>query len=187
MKLLPAFLGMVFALAFFSCNQPSSAKPDKDFLADDIDTSVSPAQDFFNYANGGWIKRTSIPPDESAWGVANLVQEDIYERLKKVNQKAIEDNAAHGTISQKVSDFWQSGMDTATIEKQGLSPLKENFALIDKINSTPDIMHVAATFHKKGIGCLFGEYIAQDDKNSELMAYQLFQGGVGMPKDRKSD
>jgi putative endopeptidase len=181
MKLTPVLLFAAIAFTFFSCNESASTKPDNDFLAADIDTSVSPAQDFFAYANGGWIKKTPIPADESAWGVGNLVNEDIYDRLKKINQKAVEENAAHGTISQKVSDFWQSGMDTATIEKQGLSPLKENFALIDKINSTPDILHVTATFHKEGIGCLFGEYIAQDDKNSEVIAYQLYQGGIGMP------
>jgi putative endopeptidase len=181
MKLTPVLLFTIIAFTFFSCNQSSSTKSDNDFLAADIDTSVSPAQDFFNYANGGWVKKTSIPSDESGWGVGNLVQEDIYVRLKNINQKAVEENAAHGTVSQKVADFWQSGMDTVAIEKQGLSPLREDLELIDKINSAPDIIHVAATFHKKGIGCLFGEYIAQDDKNSNIMAYQLYQGGIGMP------
>src|ERR1700722_17863654 len=181
MKLTPVLLFTVVAFTFFSCNQSASTNSDNDFLAADIDTSVSPAQDFFAYANGVWVKKTPIPADESAWGVGNLVNEDIYDRLKKINQKAVEENAAHGTISQKVSDFWQSGMDTATIEKQGLSPLKKNFELIDKINSTPDIINVTAIFHKEGIGCLFGEYIAQDDKNSDVIAYQLYQGGIGMP------
>ncbi|HSZ85060.1 MAG TPA: M13 family metallopeptidase, partial [Puia sp.] len=181
MKLAPVLLLIVIAVTFFSCNQSSSAKSDNDFLAADIDTTVSPSKDFFDYANGGWVKKTPIPSDESGWGVGNLVQEDIYERLKNINQKAVEENAAHGTVSQKVADFWQSGMDTVAIEKQGLSPLKEDLELINKINSVPDIIHVTAVFHKKGIGCLFGEYIAQDDKNSDVMAYQLYQGGIGMP------
>src|SRR5580698_10749020 len=129
MKLTPVLLFAVIAFTFFSCDQSSSTKPDNDFLAADIDTSVSPAQDFFDYANGGWVKKTPIPSDESGWGVGNLVQEDIYVRLKNINQKAVEENAAHGTVSQKVADFWQSGMDTVAIEKQGLSPLKEDLEL----------------------------------------------------------
>src|SRR5216117_4073906 len=78
----------------------------KDFLAANIDSSVSPAQDFFIYANGGWIKKNPIPKEESAWGVGNLVQEDIYARLRKINADAIGSKAAQGTTEQKIGDFW---------------------------------------------------------------------------------
>jgi len=174
-------LALIVASIIFSCNQTTPPKPARDFLADNLDTATSPGQDFFQYANGGWINKTPIPPDESGWGVGNLVNEDIYARLRKINAKAVEENAAHGTVSQKVSDFWQSGMDTAAIEKQGLSALKENLDLVSNIHSMQDILRVTAAFHKKGIGGLFGEYVAQDDKNSNIMTYQLSQGGIGMP------
>ncbi|HXB95773.1 MAG TPA: hypothetical protein VNU70_11455, partial [Puia sp.] len=80
-------LWLLPALIMAACNHSSTAdKPD--FLTADIDTTVSPANDFFSFANGGWIKRTPIPESESGWGLGNLVNEEIYTRLRKVNEDA---------------------------------------------------------------------------------------------------
>ncbi|MEO8760616.1 MAG: M13 family peptidase, partial [Bacteroidia bacterium] len=72
--------------------QQASVKPD--ILASNIDTTVSPAADFFDYANGGWIKKNSIPGDLAAWGIANLVIEENLKRLKEIANKALALNAA---------------------------------------------------------------------------------------------
>jgi len=182
MKFVRILFLAAIAFSVFACNQSSTTSgAGPDVLVANIDSTVSPSQDFFEYANGGWIKRTPIPAEESSWGIDYMVQEEIYDRLKKINEKAVQEKGDAGSIPQKVGDFWQSGMDSASQEKDGLAPLKENLDLIDKISSTVDVVHVAAVFHKKGIACFFGEYVAQDDKNSEEMAYQLFQGGLGMP------
>jgi len=170
----------VIIVSFVACNEaPKPARPD--FLAANLDTTISPADDFFMYANGGWIKNTPIPDAESGWGIGNLVQEEIYDRLKKINGEAVKDQAAAGSISQKIGDFWYSGMDSLEIEKQGLQPLKADMEKIDAIKSAGDIVTIAADFHKKGIDVFFNDYVGQDDKNSEVMAYQLGQGGLGMP------
>ncbi len=164
-------------LMIISCKQ----KEKQDFLSSNIDTSVKPGDNFFYYANGGWIKNNPIPSDESTWGIGNLVQEEIYVRLKTINEKAVAERAAKGTVSQKISDFWQSGMDSINRNKNGITPLFDELKKIDAIKSITDITELAAEFHKKGIGCLFTDYVAQDDKNSDAMAYQLVQGGLGMP------
>lgn len=169
-----ALLGAVL----IGCKQ----KTDKqDFLVVNIDSTVQPGTDFFAYANGGWIKKNPIPSDESGWGVGNLVEEELYNRLKTINEKAIAEGAAKGTVSQKIADFWQSGMDTVAIDKAGLTPLKESFDAIAAINNAGDIVKLTSTFHKQGVRGLFGDYIGQDDKNSEVIAFQLGQGGLGMP------
>ena len=141
---------------------------------------VSPAEDFFQYANGGWIKRNPIPPEESMWGVGNLVQEDIYNRLRKINEDAAAKKAANGTVEQKIGDFWFSSMDSADIDQRGLQPLQADLKKILDIKSKDD-QSVAAEFHTKGINVFFSDYVGQDDKNSEVMAYLLGQGGLGMP------
>ncbi len=166
----------------YACSNKStqtSAKPD--ILASNIDSTVKPGDDFFLYANGAWIKKTPIPSSESGWGIGNLVQEEIYTRLKKINDDAVAAKAAEGTISQKIGDFWQSAMDTAALDKAGLSPLKEDLDKISAIQNASDLVALAAQLKRKGVNCLFGDYIAQDDKNSEMMAYRLDQGGLGMP------
>jgi len=164
-------------MGFMNCKQ----KTKLDFITADIDSSIQPSEDFFLYANGKWLKNNPIPAAEHSWGVGNLVEEELYERKRKINEKAVEEKALSGTLSQKIADFWQSGMDSLSIEKDGLQPLQADMNKIDKITSTADITPILALLHKKGIATLFNDYVAQDDKNSEAMAYQLAQGGLGMP------
>ena len=172
--------GVFSAIILGACNYSAqTVKPD--FLAADIDTTVSPSEDFFLYANGGWIKKTPIPNAESGWGIGQMVQEEIYSRLKKINTDAENEKAAEGTLSQKIGDFWYSAMDSISIDKNGLLPLKSDLDLIDAVRSKKDLIDLTALFHNKGIHVLFSDYIAQDDKNSEMMAYMLGQGGLGMP------
>src|ERR1700722_20879464 len=90
------------------CRQPTPAAK-ADFLTADIDSSVRPADDFFLFANGGWLKKTPIPDAESGWGLGNLVEEDIYARLRKVNEDASQQRGAAGAIAQKIGDFLFSG------------------------------------------------------------------------------
>ncbi|MEP6949783.1 MAG: M13 family metallopeptidase [Ginsengibacter sp.] len=179
---------MVFVLvcvSMYACkpgsNNNTTGKPVVDLLASHLDTTVSPAQDFFEYANGGWIKENPIPASESGWGIGDLVQEEIYKRLQKINEEAVTAKAADGTVSQKIGDFWQSAMDTMALNKAGISPLKNDLDTINAIQNTTGLLRVAAALKTKGVNCLFGDYVAQDDKNSEMMAYKLDQGGLGMP------
>lgn len=165
---------------FLACNNNTDKKLQPDFLAKNIDTTVIPADDFFDYAVGNWAKNTPVPAEESAWGIGNMVQEEIYNRLRKINEDAAAKNSTSG-VEQKIGDFWYSGMDTLTIEKQGLQPLKDDLDKINKIRSVNNLITIVSDFHNKGINVLFNDYVAQDDKNSEVYAYQMMQGGLGMP------
>src|SRR6476646_4633359 len=102
----------------------SSCNTKEDFLTDNLDTTASPAEDFFQYANGGWIKKNPIPNDQAAWGIGNLVNEENLNRLKSINEKAATSKAAKGTADQKIGDFWKTAMDSTKIEQLGLKPLQ---------------------------------------------------------------
>lgn len=174
------FASLLLAGFLFSCsNNDKSNKTD--LLAANADTSLKPGDDFFLYANGAWIKKTPIPESESGWGIGNMVQDEIYNRLKKINEEAAKETNKEGSINQKIGDFWQSAMDTVALDKAGISPLNGDIAAIDAIKTPADIITVAAALKIKGVNCLFGDYVAQDDKNSEMMAYKMDQGGLGMP------
>ncbi len=174
------FLSTIIALFLFACSNNSNTTK-TDLLASNIDSATQAGEDFFNYANAGWIKRTPIPASESGWGIGNLVQEEIYKRLKIINEKAVAEKAKEGTVTQKIGDFWQSAMDSVSLNEKGVTSLKEDIGNIELINTTKDIIRVAAKLKKKGVDCLFSDYVAQDDKNSEVMAYKLEQGGLGLP------
>jgi putative endopeptidase len=179
MKRILVFITAVISI--YACNTQNSKTVPPDILASNIDSTIKPGDDFFMYANGGWIKRTPIPASESGWGIGNLVNEENYNRLKKINEDAVAAKSAEGTISQKIGDFWQSGMDTVAINKAGIAPLQNDLDKISAVKNTAGLLTVGAELQTKGIRCFFNNYVGQDDKNSEKMAFKLDQGGLGMP------
>ena len=174
---------LAVTVAFASCKsgeekKDTSAKPD--ILKTNLDTTINPADDFFKYANGGWIKMNPIPGDQTSWGIAGVIQDTLFNRLLKINEEALAKKSTKGT-DQQIGDFWYSGMDTNAIEKAGIEPLREELNKISAIQTPADVMSVAAHLHTFGVGVFFGEGVAQDAKNSEVNAYYMQQGGLGLP------
>jgi putative endopeptidase len=165
------------------CGAPShrSAGPEH-FLAADIDTTVSPAADFFHYANGSWLKAHPIPSSERGWGVGNLVQEETYARLRGVCEDAASNTAAPGgSTTRKIGDYYAAAVDTATIEKQGIAPLRADLEKIDSIRDADGLLDVIAHLQTYGADPFFAQFVAQDEKNSAAYSLHLYQGGIGLP------
>jgi len=160
----------------------SNAPARTDFLAANLDTTVSPAVDFFQYANGGWLKRHPIPASEASWGIGNEVREQLYVNLRQINEQSAATKAAPGSDAQKIGDFWATAMDTVKIEQQGVHPLDAELARIDGIKSTSDVMDVAFAEGPLQVGPFFGFYVYQDEKRSDVQAAHLSQGGLGLPE-----
>ncbi|MEY3678996.1 MAG: hypothetical protein RI924_1137 [Bacteroidota bacterium] len=175
------FLSVVLVLIISACSRTPNPGPEQDVVYKNLDTTAHPGKDFFSYANGGWIKNNPIPAAYSSWGIGNLVSEEIRNQLKKINEEALNEKAAKGSNSQKIGDFYASGMDSVKIEQQGLSPLKAPFDQIDQIKNTADVLIVIAAFQQMGVGSFISPGIYQDAKNSEQMALHLWQGGIGLP------
>jgi putative endopeptidase len=173
------FLGAL-CLCLFACQQKESAPVD--ILAAHMDTTVNAGDDFFSYANGKWIKENPIPPDQNSWGIGNLVEEELYLRKRDIVLKAKEerDNGDTG-IAAKIAWFWVCGMDSLGIEAEHMDPLKPEMAEINAIDNLEDLARVTADLHKKGVGTIFSDDVEQDAKNSSVMVYSLYQGGLGMP------
>lgn len=158
-----------------------SIKPSNDPVFKNLDKKVRPGDDFFMYANGGWIKQNDIPPAYSSWGIGNVVSEEIKVRLKKIVEDAMAANAAKGTATQKIGDFYYSGLDTVTIEKAGITPLQPMLTMIDGIKDVKDLVHVSSYLSTYGTRSFIGAGVGQDAKNSSKTIVQLRQGGIGLP------
>jgi putative endopeptidase len=175
------FITMLAATSMLACNQPAQKETAKqDILRSNIDTAVKPNDDFFAYANGGWIKNNSIPADETNWGIGELVQKELYKRLQKINEDALKKGDKSGS-GQQIGDFWYSAIDTVSIEKNGITPLKPELDAIAQVKTKEDVLAQAVHMHGYGINVFFDEGVSQDPKHSDVQAYLMNQGGLGMP------
>jgi putative endopeptidase len=153
------------------------------FLSENIDNSYSPADNFFMYANGTFIKNHPIPPSEHTYGIFNLVEDSVYVYLQNICKDAmVSSDAPKGSNFQKIGDFYFSGLDTVTIEKAKIFPLKEWFDQITLIKDKKGVIELAAEMHKYGISPIFSFFVGQDLMQSDKYAVYLYQGGIGLPE-----
>ncbi|MCX6276389.1 MAG: M13 family metallopeptidase [Bacteroidetes bacterium] len=174
-------IGLTTIAALAGCTSQVS-KPGIGIILADLDTTVSPAADFFTHANGGWIKAHPIPDDQVRWGSFSILAENNKKQIREIVEEASKKaDAKKGSAEQMVGDFYFSAMDTVTIEKQGASPIKADMEAIDKLADMNGILNYTAKLQMWGGNPMFGFYAGQDPKNTEVQVPQLVQGGLSLP------
>ena len=145
-----------------------------------MDTSVKPCADFFQFANGTWIKNNPIPPDRTSWGAFNELRD---RNLTALNQVALAAalNPSPDVNSKLVGDLYMSAMDTAKIEAAGITPLQAEFARIDAVKNAAELLDVIAGLHMRAANPAFNFYVGQDATDSSQTIAVLGQGGLGLP------
>lgn len=169
------------SLAFASCknNTDSSAY----FDTAGMDTSVHPGDNFFMYANGTWIKNSVIPDDQSGWGSFYTLYDENLKKMRTIlDELSAKTDHKFGSNEQKVGDFYESGMDTAAIEKAGYDPLKPMLAKIDAVKDYKELISLLATSYTEGDGALIGIYVGADERNSAKNILSLYQTGLTLPE-----
>jgi putative endopeptidase len=154
-----------------------------------MDTSVSPGDDFYHYANGTWLKNTEIPADRASWGIFDTLAEQSQQRTKALLEGA--EKAGEGSDERKAGDYYASYLDEAAIEKRGLAPLeptlKDIAAIADRQSLSrwigrslrADVDPLNATnFYTDHV---FGFWFAQDLNDTTRQVPYLLQGGLGLP------
>ena len=164
-------------------SSPKSNAPTPTLDSKNMDTSVKPQDDFFLYANGGWIKNTEIPPEYSRWGSFNQLIEQNNDALHKITEKAAKTPANSKTAPelQKVGDYYGSGMDEKAIDAARTKPLQDEFNRIDAMKDRNDVLKEIAHIHSFGGNVFFRFGSGQDDKDSTHEIAQAGQGGLGLP------
>ena len=174
---------LAITLATSSCgNRGTDKKTSPAIDANNMDTTVKPGDDFYRYANGNWLKNNPIPPEYSRYGVFEALEEENYEQLKTILAEASADkNATAGTVNQKIRDFYNSGMDTLKIEKDGINPLKAELEQIEAFTTSADVQKMLIQQHASGNYPLFYLFSSPDEKNSNQVIAMTYQGGLGLP------
>ncbi|WP_236668941.1 M13 family metallopeptidase [Hymenobacter rubidus] len=146
-----------------------------------MDRSVAPCDNFFQFASGTWLKNTPIPAAEVRYGAFDELAARNRAIERRILEKAANDRMAKpGTNLQKVGDFYAAAMDSVAIEKAGLKYLQPRLNQIAAINDLPTLQHYLADPKSFGTGWYsFG--VTQDSKNSTQYAVRMGQGGLTLP------
>jgi predicted metalloendopeptidase len=156
-----------------------------------MDRSIAPGEDFFAYANGTWVKTTTIPSDRPSYGVGSALIELTSRRTAGLIQDAANATASPGSDARKIGDYYTSFMDEAGIEKLGLGPLQPSLDRIAAIQNRQDLARVLGgtlradvdalnwtNFHTENV---LGLWVAQSLDDPSRYEPFLLQGGLGMP------
>ena len=156
-----------------------------------MDRSVRPGDDFFQYSNGGWLKRTEIPSDRPGVSVFSTLQDLSLKRTSALIEEAAKSGAPAGSGKRKIADLYHSYIDEAGIEAKALSPLKPHLETITAIHDKKELAHALGeslradvdplnntNFHTAN---LFGLWVAPDFNAPEHYTAYLMQGGIVLP------
>jgi putative endopeptidase len=147
-----------------------------------LDKAVKPANDFFQFANGGWIKNHPIPPDYSVWGIDQQLHEQNLTWLREIVEGLEKETGNLDYNAQKLRDFYLTATDASKLNSDGVDPLKDELARIEKAQTADDLVGVIARHHLLGIDTAFSFGISPDEKQSARYAVYLAQGGLGLPE-----
>jgi endothelin-converting enzyme/putative endopeptidase len=192
-KLCIAAACALFAVSLVSSAvQEQAAKPDAHGIAvDNMDRSVVPGDDFYLYANGGWIKRTQIPPDRPAIGVFSRLGDIANKRTAGLIEEAAKSSAPAGSSERQIADLYNSYMKEGVIESRGLAPLQTHLEHIRAIKTKRDLAHALGETLRADVDALnntnfhtsnlFGLWTAPGFNDSDHYAAYLLQGGLELP------
>ncbi|BDX05624.1 M13 family metallopeptidase [Planctobacterium marinum] len=148
---------------------------------ENMDTSVKPGDDFFRYVNGTWYDKTEIPADKASYGGFGILRDEAQEKVLEIINASAEGDFAQGSDEQKVGDLYNSYMNMEKRNALGVTPLADELAMIDAIESQEDLAKYFARASKYGFGAPFviGQYV--DFKNPETYMIYSWQAGLGLP------
>jgi putative endopeptidase len=150
--------------------------------ASNLDPTCKACDDFYQFANGGWVKKNPIPPGRASWGAGNELSEQNRTVLTAILEDAAKaTNAPAGSDTQKLGSFYRACMDEPGIEKAGTGPIDAMLAAIDGVSSVPTLVAQIAKLNQVGanVGIRFSSDSDTKDSSKQIAAIGL--GGMGLP------
>ncbi|GHV90924.1 peptidase M13 [Spirochaetia bacterium] len=172
------FFLSIIVLSLLSAGCRSSG----DYFLDNLDRSVSPRTDFYQYVNGNWLKDHPLSPSDFLVSTFTELQFRTNERMFVMIDSINRETAAPGSIEQKISGLFDQIMDTEKLDREGAAPIEGDLKRIAGIRERAELFRQIFELQKTGINLYFRFGTAVDSKNSSLHVWAMGQGGLSMPR-----
>ncbi len=143
-----------------------------------LDKTVRPADEFYQFATGGWQKLNPLPAAYSRFGSFDLLQENVNKQINSILTDLGKKTYKEGTTERKLSDFYKMAMDIDRRNSEGVSPVKPLLDEMEAQQSVEELKQLQLKYAKQGYGVPYGSYFSADDKNVTMNILQLSQGGL---------
>lgn len=143
--------------------------------------TVTAGQDFYEFVNEGWLKKTQIPGDQSNWGSFSVLDDEAKQAIRTLIEEASAEQAPQGSDSQKVGDFFKSVINVEVRNQLGTKPIQPLLDEIDSIKNKKQLAQVAAHLFQIGIAGPFAGYVSPDAKQSDQYTVYVTQSGLTLP------
>lgn len=146
--------------------------------AENLDRSVNPATNFYQFATGGWQKLNPLPAAYSRYGSFDLLQEDNNKRINSILTSLLKTKAKKGSIEQKLGDFYKLAMDSVRRNKEGVAPIKPLLNEMEAAKTTAELQALQKKYAIFGYGEAAGTFFGADEKNAKQNIFNVYQSGL---------
>ena len=147
-------------------------------VMENLDKTAKPADDFYQFATGGWQKNHPLPAAYSRYGSFDQLQEDNNKRINSILTELQKKSYKKGTIEQKLSDFYKLALDVESRNKAGIAPVKPLLDEMEAAKTKADLQKLQLKYAAQGYGVSFGGGFGADEKNVTMNIFNVNQGGL---------
>ena len=169
---------LLIVMALTTMTVAASAQLRSGINLNDLDTSVRPADDFYEYACGGWMKANPLPAAYSRYGSFDRLGEDNNKRINGILKELLENTYPQGSVEQQLSDLYKLAMDSVRREKDGVAPIMDDLKALENAKNKEQLFKVQLAMMPYGDSEIFGAYIGADEKNATQNILNIYQSGL---------